>query len=663
MANLEETGRRLESLDAEERREAAVDLGHRGAEAVPLLFRSLGDRDWRVRKTTVDALVAIGGERVIEGLLRALNAPDNAGARNSAIEALVRIGGPAVSALLPLIETPDPDVRKFVVDILGDIKDTRAVPALITRLEDADENVRVAAAEALGKIRDPGAVDALLSCLARCDQGWLDYAAAEALGEIGDVRALEPLLAALGRSSLREPVLESLGKIGNADTLGPLVESLGDPLRIVREVSIVAVSQIYWKSTEPERRIIRSAVRSGISGRTVDFLEEILVTSSGGLLKATMTLLGWSGRESSLRRILDLLREEDLEEPVVQSLQFLDREQAGLLLGYLASDNSLVRRSVARVLGNLGVAVAEDPLIRLLEDENGHVRSTAAEALGRMKSKKAVAPLLALLADEYKSVQDSAIQALAAIGDDSLLDGLIRDFSSSGAFMRRNIALLLGKFPAERAVDALVFALKDEEPEVRKAVVQALGAAAGAKALRPLIIAITDDDPEVRMLAAEALGRTGTTEARDALVPLLEDADLWVRAAAARGLGEIGGEAATALLASRLETATDIFLLALIDALGKLKFPRALGPLLELAGHPDPEVRKTVLAALAGYGGESVRQAFIARLSDPHWSVRKAAIGALERERTGAVDALLDTIAADDPDAAVRQAAKEALGR
>jgi HEAT repeat protein len=50
-------------------------------------------------------------------------------------------------------------------------------------------------------------------------------------------------------------------------------------------------------------------------------------------------------------------------------------------------------------------------------------------------------------------------------------------------------------------------------------------------------------------------------------------------------------------------------------------------------------------------------------LSDPHWSVRKAAIGALGRERTGAVDALLETIAADDPDAAVRQAAKEALGR
>ncbi|HAS53805.1 MAG TPA: PBS lyase, partial [Nitrospiraceae bacterium] len=121
------------------------------------------------------------------------------------------------------------DVRKFIIDILGDIRDPRAVLPLIERLNDADENISVATAEALGKIRDRRAVPALTVCLARYDQGWLDYAAAEALGEIGDESALGPLIAALGRSSLREPVLESLGKIGNVSTLAPLVAGLADP--------------------------------------------------------------------------------------------------------------------------------------------------------------------------------------------------------------------------------------------------------------------------------------------------------------------------------------------------------------------------------------------------------------------------------------------------
>ncbi len=663
MPDIETLGRKLESSDAEERREAAVDLTRAGTSAVPLLLRAIGDADWRVRKTAVEGLVQLGGAEIIDELLQALNAPDNAGVRNSAIEALVQIGAPSVEPLLNLIEADDPDVRKFVVDILGDIKDTRAVPALIARLEDEDENVCVAAAEALGKVRDRRAVDALLACLARADKGWLDYAAAEALGSIGDERALGPLLASVNRRSLREPVLESLGKIGNASALGPLIAGLDDALRIVREVSTVAIVAIYRKSAVLARQKIVATVRAGMSSRAVDYLEDALGTNTGELEKATTTLLGWTGRESSIRKIFDCLKEEEREEAVVESLKYLDRESARILIGYLSSDNALVRRSAARVLGNMGMTAAEDPLIALLSDENGHVRSTAAEALGRLQSRKAITPLFTLLTDEYESVQESAIRALAAVGDDSILEVFIKDFSSHEPHMRRNIALLLGKFSSERAIDALAFALKDEEPTVRKAVVPALGALAGERALRPLMLAITDDDPEVRMLAAEALGKTGTAAAGDALIPLLEDHDLWVRAAAARGLGGIGGDRVADVLASHLETATDIFLLAVVDVLGKLKYQNARERLEKLADHADPEVRKTVLTALACYEGESVRRTYVARLSDQHWSVRKAAVEELGKRRTASVDALLAKIAEEDPDASVRKAAKEALGR
>ena len=234
------------------------------------------------------------------------------------------------------------------------------------------------------------------------------------------------------------------------------------------------------------------------------------------------------------------------------------------------------------------------------------MRSTAALSLGRMRSRKAVTPLLDLLGDEYESVQEAAIHALAAIGDESALDGLTKDFSSHEAYMRRNIVLLLGRFSTEKAVDALAFALKDEEPDVRKAVVNALANAPGAKALRPLLLAATDDDPEVRMPAAEALGAMDASEAREALIALLADTDLWVRAAAARGLGRIGGAKAGEVLTGYLGTASDIFLLALVEVLGRLRYGPARDPLLKLADHKDPEVRKTVLAALDGFEGNEV---------------------------------------------------------
>jgi HEAT repeat protein len=661
MSNIDLMGRKLQSSDAEERREAAVDLGRSGRDAVPFLFRAMADADWRVRKTAVEALVSIGGESVMAGLVQALSSHDNAGARNSAIEALVRIGSEAVGALLASLNTPDADVRKFIVDTLGDIRDPRAVPALIGRLEDPDENIRVASAEALGKIKDVRAVDALLACLTRYDQSWLDYAAAEALGEIGDERALGPLISALGRSSLREPVLESLGKIGNVNTLAPLIDGLADPLRIVREVSMAALTAIYRKSTPTDRGNMVQTVRAGVSDRAVDFLEEMLITSAGELQKAAIAALGWAGRESSIKKLLALLQEEDLEDSMVQALKTIDGNEVPLLLAYLKDENALVRRTVARVLGSTGRREVEDPLIRLLSDENGHVRSTAAEALGQLRSRQAVTALLGLLTDEYESVQEAAIYALSEIGDDSVLDSLVKDFTSRDAPLRKNIALLLGKFSSGKAADALAFALKDEEPGVRKAVVHALGNLAGDRAYRSLMLAVTDDDPEVRMLAAEALGKAKRPDAIDALIFLLEDPDLWVRAAAARGLGNIGGGRAGAVLAAHLDAASDIFLLALVEVLGRLKAEQALAPLLKLADHADPEVRKTVLAALAGYRWEAVQRTVLARLPDPHWSVRKAAIEILKQKRDAAAEPFLERIAESDPDETVRRAAKEAL--
>ena len=660
-ARRELLGKKLQSSDAEERREAAIDLGRSGRESAPLLLRALGDPDWRVRKTAVEALVLFRGVGVIDGLIQLLSAHDNAGARNSAIEALVHIGAETVDPLLGHIATPDVDVRKFIIDILGDIRDPRAVLPLIERLNDADENISVATAEALGKIRDRRAVPALTVCLARYDQGWLDYAAAEALGEIGDESALGPLIAALGRSSLREPVLESLGKIGNVSTLAPLVAGLADPLRIVREVSVVALATIYRKSDDADRKRVIEAVRNAAGEQAVVFLEELLLTSGGELLKASIAVLGWAGKESSITKLLDLLREEELEDAVTRALKNIDGGRVRILIDHLASENALVRRVVAQVLGEVKSAEAEQPLIKLLSDENGHVRSTAAEALGRLQSRKAALLLLQLLEDEYESVQDSAISALAAIGDDTVLEGLVKDFTSHHEALRRNIALLLGAFATDKAADALAFALKDEEPEVRKAVVQSLGKLAEAKAVKPLLLAITDDDPEVRMLAAEALGRTSAAEASEALVPLLEDEDLWVRAAAARGLGRVGGEKAGELLLRQLERASDIYLLALVEVLGRLMPAGALSPLLKLCGHADPEVRKTVLSALSAYSGPEVRKAFLAGLEDPHWSVRKTAVELATGLGDLSARTLLAKLAGEDPDHIVRQAANEAL--
>ena len=84
------------SNDPDARQKAAYLVAHAtDGRDLPLMFELLGDKDWRVRKTIVDGFVGDAQPAVIDGLLGALADAENAGKRNSATEALMRIGASA----------------------------------------------------------------------------------------------------------------------------------------------------------------------------------------------------------------------------------------------------------------------------------------------------------------------------------------------------------------------------------------------------------------------------------------------------------------------------------------------------------------------------------------------------------------------------------------
>src|SRR5439155_28777 len=90
---------------------------------LPLMFELLGDKDWRVRKTIVDGFVRDGRLEIVEGLIDALADSENAGKRNSATEALIRIGNPAIESIVRrLRRETDIDVRLSLVNLLGDLR-------------------------------------------------------------------------------------------------------------------------------------------------------------------------------------------------------------------------------------------------------------------------------------------------------------------------------------------------------------------------------------------------------------------------------------------------------------------------------------------------------------------------------------------------------------
>ncbi|MEG8277190.1 HEAT repeat domain-containing protein [Streptomyces sp. AHA2] len=168
----------------------------RGPEARRVLHGLLEHRSATVRETAVRALGRLG-DSVSAGLLLAtLDAPRSV-APGLVGDALVRIGPASVQALAAAAESGDEQHRALAVELLGLIRDRRALPALSVALDDPAAMVRAAAAAALGRVGEPAAVPALAATVRTDPSGRVVAAAAEALGLIGDesaVPALEQIL-------------------------------------------------------------------------------------------------------------------------------------------------------------------------------------------------------------------------------------------------------------------------------------------------------------------------------------------------------------------------------------------------------------------------------------------------------------------------------------
>lgn len=79
----------------------------------------------------------------------------------AAMNSLVKIGAPAIEALIGALQSYDSGARLLAALALGDLGTAEAVPALIPLLRDANADVQSAVREALSQIGTPEAQAAL----------------------------------------------------------------------------------------------------------------------------------------------------------------------------------------------------------------------------------------------------------------------------------------------------------------------------------------------------------------------------------------------------------------------------------------------------------------------------------------------------------------------
>jgi len=653
----------LKNRDVEERL-AAVRALRRSNErqAAEGLISALGDSEWRVRKTAVEGLLALPeSPELISSLIRCLDNEENAGVRNAATEVLIQLNRRALPGLMGMINQVNSEVKKFIIDILGEIADARATPVLLVALRDENENVQVSAIEALGKVRDERSIDPMIELLKR-ENHLLAFAAVKALERIGNPRAVEPLIKALGKPILQRVALEALGKMGDMRALNFLLSSLQSGPKKVRDSALRALMTLLEGQPETSSISIVRRLRESYSKDLFGYFIEALSDSNQQVKRGAIRVLGWLGEVKSIPALLPLLGGEHRED-VIETLVNLKRDAVGPLSLELVKQGDSIREGIAVVLGRIGDRKGTASLVRLLSDPNGHVRQAAATALGRVTDPMSIRGLVQLLDDPFENVQAAAAHALAQIKSKNLSSVLLGLLQSDKPSFRRNAASILGRIRERESIPQLSLVLKDPVPEVRKAAVEALGSFDQAEAEDLLLVALGDESHLVRIAALRVLEQRPGVDLFTHLSPLLKDENIWVRTAAVRVIGKLREDRVRELLVELMSDPVEVVRIATMELLCKFK-DETLTPIFtaQLASG-DSEVRKQAILALGESGNSRVCETLRPYLDDASWTIRSAAARAIGALRDLQSVSKLEQMAASDPDRLVQESALFALAQ
>jgi HEAT repeat protein len=599
----------LNEADESLRRMAVEELGElRDPRAIPALARMLGEeKHIGVLEAAGEALVKIGGLESA-GAVVPLLATAEVFVKNLVCEVLIALGETALGAVIPLLKSPDHDVRKFAADVIGDIRSASAVGALIDSMADPDVNVICSALEALGKIGSGSAIDAMINA-ARGENSDAAYYAVLALGRVRDERVADFLLSLLSETSnpiLRFAAVEAMGFLGNRRTVRPLLGLLEGKDAALGKVVFKALGRIDVRYLES---VFLRTANEDLLRRAGEALRE----NDPELRKYALIALGAVGRPLFENLLLEFLRNEDETLPFVMqnlvrmgrvSMEFLlpllddpsdrVRELGATIIGdvqnpaavgrlrvLLGDASPIVRRSAVRALGKFSVPEVLEPVLSALGDDDDSVRTAAATSLGWMRAAEGIPRLVELLAGASLNVADAAQGALLMIGGGAVESSLAGMLASPDALLRARAVAALGGLERTGEIRNLITgALGDSAPEVRRAAVRALGEKPDpglAGAIMPLS---RDAHPSVRRAAVKALGRISDECVIPTLLAALDDGDVWVQYEAIHSAARFPREDVCRSLQAALGREESVLRIAVCESLAALQC-RAAEPQIE----------------------------------------------------------------------------------
>jgi HEAT repeat protein len=521
--------------------------------------------------------------------------------------------------LIPLLDDPDENIRKFVVDIMGNIGDTQPVDGLIKLLKDTDVNVRAAAAESLGKIRDPRAVEHLVNMLS--DNDWVMMYVIEALENFENPEVLPQILPMINNENpmIALSALKTIGSAGDETIIPALVELLGEKSEATDAYIITAIAEILQKldadftpESMPHIKDKLHIILENLQNEDTDVCEQTAfllskIQSPDCVESIVKFAINKEEIPDTLREvfahpdkhyaqaIMKYLNQDECPNYVfyIEALGSSRQEEAlDYLYGLLSSPSEDIRIAVVNAIGNVGQKSSCDKIIPMLKDPVGHVRRTSARCLGEIKNSEAMPALLETMKDVYEDVRMEAAKALLVFEEDEFREKIGELLGEKNDNHRVVALFVISKMKnMSDFEDRILTSLGDMSWKVRKYAVSCLERLDSRASVDNLILALDDDNNEVKMRAINVLCRKGLAESLDVLIPLLTDNDVWVRYETARGLRHFKEHEAKEALLKCLEDESPVVQVSALESLEEYGGDDVISAAEKLLDSPDFEVR------------------------------------------------------------------------
>ena len=221
-------------------------------DAMPIFIRGLDDASFLIRAASIEGLIALENNDLIEKVKSLLNDPADM-------------------------------VKIRVIEYIEKMGTTEDAESLIPLLDNKNEQVKWRAVKALGMIGNDKSINVLISLL-DSDSALIRSVSAQSLGNLGSIEAVNPLVRTMDDESylVREQIAFAMGRFDNKDAFNAVVKLFMDDNVYVRRSAFNSLFSVLKNSKEAENRHrVLSLIKAAVSDKDSNIKKKALAFMQG----------------------------------------------------------------------------------------------------------------------------------------------------------------------------------------------------------------------------------------------------------------------------------------------------------------------------------------------------------------------------------------------